>query len=236
MQWSDGVFHTGGGATLLVMLRSLLTPELSLSFLPVAIVAAWKTLTFAVAGLTLAVTVGFPLGVIASGSLARSNLARLTSIGSIRFVLALLRSIHELVWAWLFVVAFGISPIAGVLALAIPYSGILGRIYSEILADVPEEPLTALRSVGASEFGVLIYGRLPMALPDMVGYTFYRLECGVRSAAILSFVGIAGLGYQIQLSLDDLLFGEVWTLLLVLIAMILIIDIWSTKVRQRLVA
>ena len=235
VDWSDGVLHSGGVGALVQMLRSLLRPELSFSFLAIAMVAAWKTLTFAVAGLTLAIAIGLPLGIVASGSLVRSRIARYASVGGVRFVLAVLRSIHELVWAWLFIVAFGISPIAGVLALAIPYSGILGRIYSEILSDVPAEPLTALRSAGASEFKVLMYGRLPMALPAMIGYTFYRLECGIRSAAILSFVGIAGLGYQIQLSLNDLLFGEVWTLLLVLVSMILVVDIWSTQVRRRLV-
>ena len=94
------------------------------------------------------------------------------------------------------------TPVAGILALAIPYAGILGRIYSEILVDVPQQPLNALRASGASEFKVFLYGRLPMALPDMLSYTFYRLECAVRSAAILSFVGITGLGYQIRLSID----------------------------------
>ena len=74
-------------------------------------------------------------------------------------------------------------PLAAVLALAIPYGGILGRIYSELLQDVPEEPLRALRSAGASEWRVMLYGRLPMALPDMLSYTFYRFECGIPAAA-----------------------------------------------------
>jgi phosphonate transport system permease protein len=136
------------------------------------------------------------------------------------------------VWAWLFVVAIGLSPIAGIFALAIPYAGILGRIYSEILVDVPEEPLNALRTSGASEFKVFLYGRLPMAMPDMLSYTFYRLECGIRSAAILSFVGITGLGYQIQLSLNDLLYNEVWTLLLFLVGLVALVDLWSSLVRK----
>jgi phosphonate transport system permease protein len=140
------------------------------------------------------------------------------------------------VWAWLFIVAFGLSPIAGVLALAIPYGGILGRIYSEILNDVPQGPLRSLRSAGASEFRVFLYGRLPMALPDMLSYTFYRFECGIRSAAILSFVGITGLGFQIELSLEDLLFDQVWTLLFFMVILILLVDVWSQQVRRRLVA
>jgi phosphonate transport system permease protein len=96
--------------------------------------------------------------------------------------------------------------------------------------------LRALRSAGASELKVLAYGRLPTAMPDMLGYAFYRLECAIRSAAIFSFVGIQGLGYQIQLSLDDLLWGEVWTLLITLAALVLLVDAWSSHVRRRLVS
>ena len=109
-----------------------------------------------------------------------------------------------------------------------------GYNISEILNDVPEGPLRSLRSAGASELKVLAYGRLPMALPQMLGYAIYRFECGIRSAAILSFVGIAGLGYQVQLSLDDLLYSEVWTLLLFLVGLVVLVDIWSGLVRKSL--
>jgi phosphonate transport system permease protein len=236
VDWNDKLIHAGGLNALLQIAKSLLTPDLSPSFLGLALEATWITLSFAVAGITLAIAIGLPLGVIASGTLSSSRWGRITSVTSIRFVLAFLRSIHELVWAWLFIVAFGLSPIAGVLALAIPYGGILGRIYSEILNDVPQGPLRSLRSAGASEFRVFLYGRLPMALPDMLSYTFYRFECGIRSAAILSFVGITGLGFQIELSLEDLLFDQVWTLLFFMVILILLVDVWSQQVRRRLVA
>jgi phosphonate transport system permease protein len=75
-----------------------------------------------------------------------------------------------------------------------------------------------------------------MAFPDMLSYTFYRFECAIRSAAILSFVGIQGLGYQIQLSLHDLLFNQVWTLMLALMGLVVVVDLWSTRVRRSLVA
>jgi phosphonate transport system permease protein len=75
-----------------------------------------------------------------------------------------------------------------------------------------------------------------MALPDMLSYTFYRLECGIRSAAILGFVGLGGLGFQIQISLDDLAYGRAWTFMLALIALVVVVDIWSTVVRRKLTA
>ena len=234
VDWGRGMFHPGGASSAAQIFSSIFAPDLSSNFLKLALAASWKTITFAVAGITLAVVVGLPMGIAASGVLVRSSAGRVVSVSGVRFLLGLLRSVHELVWAWLFVVAVGLSPVAGVFALAIPYAGILGRVYSDILNDVPEEPLRALRATGASEFKVLVYGRLPMVLPDMLSYSFYRFECGIRSAAILSFIGIAGLGYQIQLSLDDLLYGQVWTLLFFLVGMISLVDLWSTLVRRSL--
>lgn len=236
VDWGSPLVHPGGFAALLQFLRAILSPEVSPSFVMVALGASWKTIAYAVAGITLAVALGFPLGVVASGVLVRSARARWPAVLGTRFLLAFLRSIHELVWAWLFVVAIGLSPMAAILALAIPYGGILGRIYAEILNDVPSQPLQALRASGGSEWKVFLYGRLPIALPDMLSYTFYRFECAIRAVIIMSFVGIGGLGYQILLSLNDLLYNEVWTLLFFLVALIAVVDIWSSAVRRRLVS
>ena len=236
VDWGGSLVHTGGAAAALQFFGSFLSLDLSPSFLKIALIASWHTIAYALAGITLAIALGLPLGVAASGVLVRSAGTRWSMVFGTRAFLAFIRSIHELVWAWLFVVAIGLSPMAAILALAIPYGGILGRVYSEILNDVPAEPLRALRASGASELKVLLYGRIVMALPDMLSYTFYRFECAIRAAAVMSFVGIAGLGYQIQLSLDDLLYDQVWTLLLFLVALILVVDAWSTVVRRSLVS
>lgn len=232
--WNSGLIHSGGFGALREIGSSLFKPDLSASLLRTGVTAAWQTLAYAIAGLSLALVIGFPLGIAASGILSRSSWSRRLNQGVFRFILALLRSIHELVWAWLFVAALGLSPMAAVLALGIPYGGILGRIYSELLQDVPEEPLRGLRSSGASEWKVFWHGRLVMALPDMLSYTFYRLECGIRSAAILSFVGLGGLGYQIQISLDDLNYERAWTFIFILVALVLIVDLWSSLVRGKI--
>ena len=234
--WGPGLVHSGGLKATLEIGAALFRPDLSVDVLGSALRASWRTLAYAVAGLSLALVIGLPLGVIASGVLNRSLWMRRLNQGAVRFVLSFFRSIHELVWAWLFVAALGLSPMAAVLALGIPYGGILGRIYSELLQDVPEAPLRALRSAGASDWQVLWFGRLPMALPDMLSYTFYRLECGIRSAAILSFVGLGGLGYQVQISLDDLDYSRAWTFLLALVVLVVAVDVWSSLVRRRFVA
>ena len=235
VDWNGPLVHTGGGNSALRFFTAVFSPELSPGFLLVSLKAAWQTLAFALTGMTIAVFIGFPLGVIASGALLPpSSRWRVPLILGARFILGTVRSIHELVWAVLFVAAIGISPVAGIMALGLPYAGILGRIYSEFLQDVPEEPLIALRSSGASALQTLVYGQFAMCLPDLVSYTFYRFECAIRAAAILSFVGIQGIGYEIQISLGDLLFSQVWTLLLVLLAIVALVDFWSERVRRSL--
>ncbi len=236
VDWLGPTVHTGGPGALLRFIQALFPPELSPGFLRLALVASFQTTAYAVAAITVAVIVAVPMGLLASGAAARSAKTRLPIAVAARLGLGAIRSVHELVWAVLFVSAFGLSSLTAILALSLPYAGILGRIYAELLNDVPESPLRALRSSGASPFKVFLFGRLPMAFPDMLSYTFYRFECAIRSAAILSFVGIQGLGYQIQLSLHDLLFNQVWTLMLALVGLVVAVDLWSTRVRRSLVA
>ena len=235
VNWSDGVFRPRGLSAVVETLGAMFRPDLSPDLLSVAAAAAWQTAAYAVAGLTVALVIGIPLGVIASGTIARSRMGAVTQVGLTRAALAFFRAIHELVWALLFVAALGLSPMAAVLALGIPYGGILGRIYAELLQDVPSAPLDALRRAGASEWRVFLFGRLPMALPDMLSYTFYRLECGIRSAAVLGWVGLGGLGFQVQIALEDLAYARVWTFLWVLVAMVVLVDLWSSQVRRRIV-
>lgn len=234
VEWSTDLVQAGGVSFVIQVFTALFSLDLSPDFLGIVVRAAWTTVTYAVAGITLAVVIGLPLGAIASGTLTRSPLAHWASVGGVRLLLAFMRAIHELIWASLFVVAIGLSPMAAVLALAIPYGGILGRIFAELLNDVPEQPLRALSASGASEVQVFLYGRLPAAFADMLSYTFYRFECAIRSAAVFSFVGIAGLGFQIQLSLDELLYDQVWTLLIALAVLVVAVDLWSSLVRRSL--
>ena len=236
VDWGSGAVHTGGLAAAGEIIGSAFTPQLDIGTLGKAFSEAWTTVALAVAGLTVALVIGAPIGVLASGVLARETRFKVVNIGAARFVLAFFRSIHELVWAWIFIVAVGLSPMAAVLAIGIPYAGILGRVYADLLQDVPEAPLESLRSSGASEWRVFLYGRLPMATPDILSYTYYRLECGIRAAAVMSFVGLGGLGTEIQLSLRDLDFSRAWTFLYFLIALVALIDIWSSMVRKRVAA
>lgn len=236
VDWSGELIHGGGWDTLRDLLAGFATPDLSGETLGKAVEVAWITVVYAVAGLSVAIVMAVPLALVASGTLIRHPRRRRIAIGAGRTTLSLLRAVHELVWAWLFVAAIGLSPFAAIFALAIPYAGILGRIYADLLADAPPEPLQALRSAGAGESSVLVYGRLPHAVADLASYTFYRFECGLRSSAIMGFVGLSGLGFQIQLSLDNLDYSRASTFLLVLFGLIALIELWSTLLRRRLVS
>ena len=234
VEWSSGVVHGGGLSALWDAIASIINPRVDAEIIRLIIKESWRTFAYAVAGLSVALCIGFPIGVVASGTLLSTRFSKILNIAPARFFLAAIRSVHELVWAWFFVTAFGLTPMAAVLAIGIPYGGIIGRIFAEILQDVPAPPLRALRSTGANEWKVLIYGRLSIAAPSMISYTSYRFECAIRAAAVMSFVGLGGLGHQIQISIQDLAYGRVWTFLFVLIFLIVIVDIWSTALRSRL--
>ncbi|MDG6234817.1 PhnE/PtxC family ABC transporter permease [Glaesserella parasuis] len=224
-----GLMHSGGWATLTRLFSSLLSPDFSAGLLKLALQSTWLTFAYALITLSLSMFGGFCLSIFASGVLFRSLILQ----GAARAILGFLRAIHELIWAWFFVAAVGLNPIGAVFALAIPYSGYLGKIYADTLQAVPSKPIFALKEAGATPMQCLIYGYLPQALPTMLSYTMYRLECAIRSSSVLSFVGLGGIGMQIQLSLQDLKYDQVWTFLIFLIGLIVLVDRWSYAIRSR---
>ncbi|EKN65525.1 phosphate/phosphonate ABC transport system permease protein [Neobacillus bataviensis LMG 21833] len=234
IQWNADLIHSGGIPTLLQIVEGLIHPDLSPEVLILGFESAWITLAYAVAGMSLAIIYALIIGILASGVLTSNRTSRIVSKVFFRGILGFTRSIHELIWAWLFVAAIGLSPFAAIFALAIPYGGILGRIFADMLNDVSGEPIKALKSAGASKLQTLIYGYLPLIWADMISYTMYRFECAIRSSAIMSFIGLGGLGYQIQLSLQDLKYDRVWAFVFFLIGLVIFVDVWSNFVRKAL--
>lgn len=226
----------GGGGAARSLLASLLRPELSPDFLLVVAEATLLTASYAVAGMSVAVLVGVPGALVVSGVLTRRRAARAVTVLGSRGLFATLRAVHELVWALLLLTILGLNPLAGILAIGIPYGATIARVLGDRLLDVPQAPLDALRSAGGSPAQVLLFGRLPLAGASLAGYLFYRLECAVRAAAVLSFIGLGGIGFRIEVALDDLRFGQVWTLLAALVLLVVAVDRVSGRVRQRYVA
>ena len=223
-------------------------PEGTTPLVRKAFEAARQTVIFAAAASSLAWIGGILLGFLASSAWwradpvrATSPLARLARVvgpaiyGISRVVIALLRSIHELLWAVLLLAAFGLGHLTAVMAIAIPYSGILAKVWSEMIDEATREPANALRDAGASPLQVFFFGLLPPAFPDMTAYALYRFECALRSSAILGFFGFPTLGYYVAASFENLHYGEVWTYLYVLFGLVVVTDWWSGALRRRFV-
>lgn len=226
---NTSTLHSGSWATLSRLGESLLQPDLSPALMKLALESSLLTFCYALISLSLAVIFGGFLAIFAANVLFHAPLLALFARG----ILGALRAVHELIWAWFFVAAVGLNPVGAVFALAIPYAGYLGKIFADTLQNVPKKPLIALEQSGANRWQLFAYGYLPQALPLMLSYTMYRLECAIRSSSVLSFVGLGGIGMQIQLSLQDLKYEQIWTLLGFLVAMIMLIDRWSYAVRKR---
>lgn len=234
VDWSSDLVHSGGLGIIKEVFLAMFMPDISKSIVSIALESTFITVAYAVAGMSLAIILAFFLGILASGILFKGSRFQPLLKKIFRGLLGFLRAIHELVWAWLFVASFGLNPFAAIFAVAIPYGGILGRIFADSLADVDQKPIEALRSVGASKWQQIFYGYLPMVRNNILSYTMYRFECALRSSAIMSFVGLGGLGYQIQLAINDFNYNEVWTYLYFLIILIVLVDIFSVHLRDRL--
>ena len=209
--------------------------------------AAANTLLFAIAGMSLSLVIGLVLGFLGSTSwwaadgavspLGRGPLRKLMPLfyAGVRALIALMRSVHELLWAILFLAAFGLNNFSAVIAIAIPYGGTLAKVFSELLDECPRESARNLRAIGAGPIQVFLWGLLPRAIGDMSAYSFYRFECAVRSSAILGFFGYPTLGYFLRLSAENVHYREVWTYLYALIVIVIVLELWSTKLRARMV-
>ena len=240
------LFEPEGRRNIWKFVTGMFPPDLSWNFLSLLGRPILETIQISLMGTFIAVVIGFPLGLLATSSLtfkgilnerelAGSRPRAMLRKGSYllaRAILSLFRTIPEFVWAFMFVRAVGLGPFPGVLAIAISYSGMLGKVYSEILEHVNPGPLEALQATGASRLTILLYGLLPQSLPNLVSYTLYRWECAIRASAILGFVGAGGLGQQIEISMRMFNFNQVTTLVAILFVMVAGVDALSARVRN----
>jgi phosphonate transport system permease protein len=241
-------FEADGRKQLRKFLSGMFPPEVSWNFLSLMFPPALETIQISIMGTLIAMTIGFPLGILATSTLSvRGILNEAETKDSplryaIRFliyclargILSLFRSIPEFVWALMFVRAVGLGPFPGVLAIGVAYGGMLGKVYSEIFEAANDRPLEALQSTGANKLQLFFYGWLPQVFPNFVSYTLYRWECAVRASAILGLVGAGGLGQQIEISMRMFDFHEVITLLAILFLMVAAVDTISARVRALL--
>lgn len=218
---------------------SFFPPKLTPDFLALVARATWQTVAIATVGTTAAILLAIPAALVATRRLSISALVgphmcvRCAALRrAVRAVLILLRSIPEIVWALLFVRAVGLGDTAGVLAIALTYAGMLGKVYIEILESTDPEATRALLASGASRLQAFLYGSLPAALPELLSYTIYRWECAIRASVVMGFVGAGGLGMQMELSLKMLAGNEVVTMLAVFVLLVWLADVASMRLRR----
>jgi phosphonate transport system permease protein len=230
-------FNPGGIPQFLQFFTAILHPDFSPEFLLLTWDATLVTLAYAVCGTFLSVLFGLIGGIFCSEVwwFAVSQWQPQRSIRlTLRGALSIPRAIHELIWGLFFVNIFGLDPLVGILAIAIPYGAIVAKVFSELLDETPRQPLITLLTSGVNPPTAFLYALLPQTFLDLLSYTFYRFECSIRSAAVLGIIGAGGLGYQVLLSLQSLRYEQLWTLFFALFLLSGTVDLSSATLRRRL--
>jgi phosphonate transport system permease protein len=192
------------------MARGLVTPDfLAVDRLGEALL---QTLAFALLGVALAVVAGF-------------GLALVFHVRLVRWGCAFVRAIHELFWALLFLQMLGLTPLTGILAIALPYAGIFAKVYAEILEEAGPRAAHTLPA-GSGTVSAFFFARLPDAFVHLKSYTFYRVECGLRSSAVLGFVGLPTLGFYLESAFKQGHYSEVSALLFLFYVVIATLRLW----------
>lgn len=207
----------------------LSTPALEPAFLRKLLPAALETMAMSVVGTLLAVVAGLLLALPAS---KLHDADRAFWRAPTRLVLNALRSVPELMWAALLLIAAGLGPLAGTLALAAHTAGVLGRLFAEAIENAPQGPAFALRLRGVPEGRVFLYATLPQVLPQLVSYTLYRWENNIRAAAILGVVGAGGLGQMLAFHLGLFQMAETGSVLAAMIVLVGLVDGASYAARR----
>lgn len=189
--------------------------DINFSSIDLLIDAALQTIYIATMAIVFSAILGFILSFYFSNIIVRT-------------ILAYIRAIHEIFWALIFLQVFGLSTVTAILAIVLPYSAILAKVYAEILEEYDTfDKKTVSRK--ASRVSLFFYTKLPNAMPHIISYTLYRFECAMKSSAILGFVGITTLGYYLSSSFNEGLYNEVWLMLIIFYILIASIKFWFNK-------
>jgi phosphonate transport system permease protein len=210
-------------------LGELLHPEMNPAFLRKLLTASLETLAMSGLGTLLAVVLGLMLALPASKTYA-DDPARWRA--PTRLVLNALRSVPELVWASLLLIAAGLGPFAGTLALGLHTAGVLGRLFAEAIENAPAGPGFALRARGVGEGRVFCYATVPQVLPQLMSYTLYRWENNIRAAAVLGVVGAGGLGQMLAFHMGLFQMGETSSVLVAMLILVALVDALSYASRR----
>lgn len=199
--------------------------------LPVWLKLLFDTLLIAFVATTLGAVIAF----FASFPAARNLGLGVVPYHLARRLLEFLRTVPELVFALFFVFAFGLGPMAGVLAITLHTAGVLGKMFSEINETVTETSLEGVIAAGASRDQVIRLGVVPQVMPAFISYVLLRFEINVRAASVIGFVGAGGIGQELMFVINQFIYKDISAILILLIATVAIVDILSESVRHRVI-
>jgi len=188
------------------------------------------TVQIALWGTVLAVVFAIPLGLLSS-----ANIAPLWVRQPIRRLMDAARAINEMVFAMLFIVAVGLGPFAGVLALFVHTTGVLAKLFSEAVESIDPQPVEGIRATGANALEEIVYGVLPQVLPLWISYSLYRLESNVRSASVVGMVGAGGIGVVLWEIIRGFQYAETCAVMIIIVITVTLIDLVSARIRKALV-
>ena len=185
------------------------------------------TVQIAIWGTCLAIIASVPFGILSS-----SNMAPIWVVQPVRRLMDSFRAINELVFAILFVVAVGLGPFAGVMALFLHTTGTLAKLYSEAVEAIDPHPVEGIRATGATRTQEIVYGVIPQVLPLWISVSLYRFEANVRSATVLGLVGAGGIGQVLFESIRGFLYAETAAILIIVVITVSIVDLLSQQLRR----
>jgi phosphonate transport system permease protein len=188
------------------------------------------TLQIALWGTALAVVTAVPMALLAS-----ANLVPWWVYQPVRRVMDATRAINEMVFAMLFVVAVGLGPFAGVLALWVHTTGVLAKLFSEAVEAIDPQPVEGIRSTGASALHEIVYGVIPQVMPLWISYTLYRFESNVRSASVVGMVGAGGIGVVLWEVIRGFQYAQTCAVMAIIVVSVSAIDMLSARIRKVLV-
>ena len=220
LQWGQ-FFSLDAARSMGRFIAEFFPPDTSPDFLRKVALGTWETLAMSALGTLLAAIAGLALALPASRLHAAE---RAWARAPTRALLNLLRAVPELVWAGLLLIAAGLGPFAGTLALAAHTTGVLGRLFAETLENAPPGPGAALRTQGVGKGLVFLYATLPQVLPQLLSYTLYRWENNIRAAAVLGVVGAGGLGQLLAFHMGLFHMGKTATVLGAMLLLVGLVD------------
>lgn len=189
----------------------------------------WQTIQIALWGTFIAVFLAIPLGLAAA-----RNIAPMWIVTPVRIFMNLLRSIPDLVIGLLFIVAVGLGPLAGVLAIALNTAGVLAKLFSEAVESIDKGPVEGVRATGASPLHEIFWGVLPQVGPLWTSFALYRFESNSRSATVLGLIGAGGIGQLLFESMGAFDYNQVSAIVIIIIVAVTLIDMLSQAMRKRL--